>query len=115
MTFISKIKDNFNLAKENIKIRKGKKQIEEKYNQMLEQVDEIQKKYTELLEQKGESFDLYIKYQKMCEDMAKERRELKKQLALSNEECNALNEKNDELTKQIKKVERKIKRLEGNK
>lgn len=111
-----KLLDNFKekklLIDENAKIRKGKRDVEDKYNQMLEDIDIIQKKYTSLLEEKSDHFDLYIKYQQQCEDLSKEKRSLKKQLAETNEMCNSLTKINDEMTKTIEKLNSKITRLE---
>lgn len=100
------------LIDENAKIRKGKREVEDKYNQMLEDIEMIQKKYTSLLEEKSEHFDLYIKYQQQCEELAKEKRNLKKQLAETNEMCNSLTEINEEMSDTIEKLNHKIERLE---
>lgn len=112
MKLIDNFKENRELIKENSKIRKGKHNIEQKYNQALEDMDTIKKKYIDLLENKSEQFDLYISYQKQCDELAKEKRELKKQLAEANEMCNSLTDINDELSKDNDKLKRKIERLE---
>lgn len=93
-------------------ICKNKKKTEKKFNQMLEDLNDITTKYTELLEQKSEQFDLYIKYQKQCEDLAKEKRSLKKQLAETNEMCNLLTSNNEEMSEKIDKLEKRLKRTE---
>ncbi len=105
-------KEKEQLISENTKIRKSKKNIEEKYNKLLEEKDELNSKYIYLLEQKSEQFDLYVKYQNQCVDLATEKRELKKQLADSNISCNSLLKDNQEYELTIEKLERKIKRME---
>ncbi len=116
MRILERLKDWFKeknkLVDENMKIRKGKFDIEQKYNQMLEDMNEISVKYTNLLEQKSEQFDLYVKYQNQCFELTVEKKDLKKQLAETNEMCNSLTECNTDLTKQVEKLERKIKRME---
>ena len=74
------------LINENSKIKKGKKEIEQKYNNLLECLEEVNKKYVNLLEQKSEQFDLYVKYQKLCEEFSKDKKDLKKQLAETQKE-----------------------------
>lgn len=113
MRIFSLIKEKGQLIDENMKIRKGKYDVEQKYNQLLEDIDDIQKKYTCLLEQKSEQFDLYIKYQQQCEELSKGKKELKKQLAETNEMCNSLTDVNHEMTIKIEELERKLKRLEN--
>ena len=100
------------LINENSKIKKGKKEIEQKYNNLLECLEEVNKKYVNLLEQKSEQFDLYVKYQKLCEEFSKDKKDLKKQLAETQEEWTSLNTKNEELNKRNMRFERKIKRME---
>ena len=112
MKMFDYLKDKKQLIDENSKIKKGKESIENKINLILEDLDDIQKKYINILEQKSEQFDLYIKYQNQCDELTKEKRELKKQLAETNEICNSLTESNESLIKQIEKLERKIKRME---
>lgn len=106
-------KDKSQLVDENMKIRKGKFIVEQKCNEMLEEITEISKKYTALLEQKSESFDLYVNYQNQCDCLVKEKRELKKTLAETNEFCNSLTKINGDLTSKVEKLERKIKRMEN--
>lgn len=106
-------KEKEQLIDENMKIRKGKFDIEQRYNTMLNDMEIIQQKYIDLLEKKSEQFNLYIKYQNQCDDLAKEKRELKKHLAETNELCNSLTDSNNNLTKQVERLERKIKRLEN--
>ena len=108
--FEEKFKDEEELEVE--KIKKGKMQIEEKYHLLLEDMDSLSSKYISLLEQKSERFDLYVDYQNQCADLLKEKKELKKQLAESTETCRTLTECNEELLKQVEKLERKIKRME---
>ena len=93
------------LAKKNTK----KLKLESK----LDRIDELQTKYIDLLEQKNKGFDLYIKYQEQCVELAKEKRNLKSQLAESKELCTSLTNKNEELQKQVEKLERKIKKQEN--
>ena len=100
-------RDKKQLITENSKIRNGKKEIEKKYNELLEEIDSIQKKYINILEQKSDQFDLYIKYQNQCVDLAAEKKELKKQLADKTEECSVLSEENEKLTKKITKNSKK--------
>ena len=112
MKFIDWFKNKKQLIDENAKIKKGKENIESKFNQMLEDLDEIKSKYINLLEQKSEKFDLYIKYLNQCDDLTKEKRELKRQLAESTEMYITLSKTNEELNKQNEKLERKIKKIE---
>lgn len=112
MKLFDYFKNQEDVIKEKNIICRNKKKTEKKFNQMLEDLNDITTKYTELLEQKSEQFDLYIKYQKQCEDLAKEKRSLKKQLAETNEMCNSLTEINEDITKNIEKLKSKIKRLE---
>lgn len=113
---LDKFKDWFKekeqLISENTKIRKSKKNIEEKYNKLLEEKDELNSKYIYLLEQKSERFDLYVKYQNQCEILMKEKRDLKKEFAKTQEMFNASAELSDQLGKQNKKLSDKIKRME---
>ena len=60
MKFIDWFKNKKQLIDENAKIKKGKENIESKFNQMLEDLDEIKSKYINLLEQKSEKFDLIV-------------------------------------------------------
>ena len=111
MKFINWFKEKRTLIDENMKIRKGKYDIEQKFNAMLEDIHIIENKYTEILEQKSTQFDLYVKYQNQCVELARERRELKKDLALAQEEITRLTNENEKLTKENKKLERKNKKL----
>lgn len=111
MNFINWFKDKKTLIDENMKIRKGKYDVEQKYNEMLEDLDIIEKKYIDILEQKSERFDLYIKYENQCVELARERRELKKDLALAQEEITRLSNEITKLEKENKKLERKNKKL----
>ena len=77
--------DRINLAKENEKIRKSKKRVEEEFEEYKESVDELKNKYIALLEEKCDGFDKYIHYEQECVKLADEKRELKKELALANE------------------------------
>ena len=113
MKLIDWFKNKKQLIDENSKIRKGKENVECKLRKLLEQLDEMQKKYINILEEKSGQFDLYIKYQNQCENLIKEKKELKKQFAEKNEKYNLLNESNDLLTKQNEKLSRKIKRMEN--
>jgi len=105
MRTIDWFKSRSTLINENMKISKGKFKAENKLKEVTDKLANISIKYVDLLEQKSEQFNLYIKYQNQCVELATEKKELKKQLAISNETC-------DELTKKIEKLERKIKRLE---
>ena len=109
--FTNWFKDKNTLIDENMEIRKGKHKVEQKLNEMLETVDEIQSKYIAILEQKSEQFDLYVKYQEQCLELAKDRRELKRDLALSREEVTRLSNIIEEQEKNNKKLERKVKKL----
>lgn len=109
--FTNWFKDKNTLIDENMEIRKGKHKVEQKLNEMLETVDEIQSKYIAILEQKSEQFDLYVKYQEQCLELAKDRRELKRDLALSREEVTRLSKIIEEQEKNNKKLERKVKKL----
>lgn len=111
MRFINWFKEKNTLIDENMEIRKGKHKVEQKLNEMLETVDEIQNKYIAILEQKSEQFDLYVKYQEQCLELAKDRRELKRDLALSREEVTRLSKIIEEQEKNNKKLERKVKKL----
>lgn len=112
MRLIDWFKEKKQLIDENYKIKKGKKTIEEKYNQILDDLDEIQKKYINILEEKSEKFDLYINYQTQCEELTKDKKELKKQLADSTTIINSLKTDNEEIQKKYEKIENKIKKLE---
>lgn len=79
MSILNLFRDNEKLENENTKMRFGKKQVERRYN-------ELNEKYVELLEWKSEQFDLYLDYQKRCEELTKEKRDLKRQLADTTEE-----------------------------
>lgn len=111
MRILEYFKDQEDIINEKNAICKNKKKTEKKFNQMLEDLNDITTKYTELLEQKSEQFDLYVKYQKQCEDLAKEKRSLKKQLAETNEKCNSLTDINAELAEKLKRLNSKITRL----
>lgn len=111
MNFINWFKDKKTLIDENMKIRKGKYDIEQKFNEMLEDLHTIENKYVSVLEQKSEGFDLYVKYQNQCVELARERRELKKDLALTQEEITRLSNEITKLGKENKKLERKNKKL----
>lgn len=97
-------KDKFNLANQNGKIRKSKKKIERKYNNLVEEMSELTSKYIDLLEQKSTSFDLYLNYKNQCEELTKEKREFKRQNALLTE---TVNSQEEELLELYKKVEKK--------
>ena len=112
MRFIDWFKDKTKLISENEKIRKEKNAVELKYKTLQSDYTDISKKYVGFLEQKAEKFDLYIKYQEQCEKLTEEKKEFKRQLAETNEKCTLLGETNVELTKEIEKLERKVKRLE---
>lgn len=111
MKLFDYFKDQEDIINEKNTICKNKKKTEKKFNQMLEDLNDITTKYTELLEQKSEQFDLYIKYQKQCEELTKEKRSLKKQLAETNEMCNSLTETNEKMSKTIEKLNSKITRM----
>lgn len=111
MRFINWFKEKNTLIDENMKIRKSKHEVEQKINEMLEDLHTIEKKYVSVLEQKSEGFDLYVKYQNQCIELARERRELKRDLALAQEEIARLTNENEKLEKENKKLERKNKKL----
>ena len=52
-----------------------------------------------------------MKYQEQCLELAKDRRELKRDLALSREEVTRLSKIIEEQEKNNKKLERKVKKL----
>lgn len=106
MKILDIFKENMGLVKENSKMRISKKQIEYA-------LSDIQQKYINLLEWKSNQFDLYLKYQEQCEELIKDKKDLKKQLAETNEICNSVTDNNEILKKQIDKLERKIKRMES--
>ena len=99
MKLIDWFKSKNKLIVENNIIKKSKKNVEEKYSLLFEKYSEISNKYINLLEEKSQQFDLYIKYQKLCEELSKDKKELKKQLAETQEECNSLITIKDELNK----------------
>ena len=112
MKLFDYLKDKQQLVDENLKLRRAKHQVEQDIDSLNKDVLEISNKYISLLEQKSDQFDLYVKYQKQCEDLSKEKKEIKKQLAESEEICNSLISKNEDLTKTINKLERKLKKIE---
>ena len=83
MKILDIFKENMGLVKENSKMRISKKQIEYA-------LSDIQQKYINLLEWKSNQFDLYLTYQEQCENLIKDKRDLKKQLAETNEICNSV-------------------------
>lgn len=91
-------KDKLNLANQNGRIRKSKRKIEKNYKDLVEEMSELNSKYTNLLEQKSEQFDLYLHYKKQCEELTKEKREMKKEIALLNEKVKILENKNGKRT-----------------
>ena len=109
--FTNWFKDKNTLIDENMKIRKGKHEVEQKLNEMLEDIHTIEKKYVDILEQKSTQFDLYVKYQNQCVELARERRELKKDLALAQEEITRLSSEITKLEKENKRLEKKNKKL----
>lgn len=92
MRIIDWFKSKSKLIDENLKIRRGKSEVEQKFNSMLEDMDDVQKKYTAILEKKCEQFDLYVKYQDKCVELANDKRDLKRQVAQLIEENNQLKE-----------------------
>ena len=78
--------DRINLVKENEKMRKSKKRLEEEFEEYKDSVDELKDKYIALLEEKANGFDKYIHYEQECVELANKNRELKKELALANED-----------------------------
>lgn len=112
MKFIDWFKAKNKLINENSKMRHSKKNLEEKYNNLLEEKNEISNKYLALLEQKSERFDLYIQYQEQCVVLNNDKKELKKQLAESNEKYNVATHEKSNMQDEISKLEKKIKRLE---
>lgn len=111
MRIVDVFKEKWQIVDENMKMRKGKFETEQKLIDKGRELEEINKKYINLLEEKSEQFDLYVKYQEQCVSYANEKRELKKQLAESNEKCTMLSLQNEELIKKIDKLERKTKTL----
>lgn len=109
MRIVDVFKEKWQIIDENMKMRKGKFETEQKLIDKGRELEEINKKYINLLEEKSEQFDLYVKYQEQCVSYANEKRELKKQLAESNEKCTMLSLQNEELIKKIDKLERKTK------
>lgn len=82
--------DKFSVHKKNRIMRRTKKSIERKYNLLVEEMNELNHKYIKLLEEKSNKFDLYIQYKDQCESLTKERKELKKQNTLLNEQIEKL-------------------------
>ncbi len=111
MRIVDVFKEKWQIVDENMKMRKGKFETEQKLIDKGRELEEINKKYINLLEEKSEQFDLYVKYQEQCVSYANEKRELKKQLAESNEKCTMLSLQSEELIKKIDKLERKTKTL----
>lgn len=111
MRLVDVFKEKWQIADENMKMRKGKFEVEQKLIDKDKELEELNKKYINLLEEKSEQFDLYVKYQEQCVSYANDKRELKKQLAESNEKCTMLSLQNEELIKKIDKLERKTKTL----
>ena len=108
MIFIEWFKDKNKLIIENSKMRKGKKDVEKKYEEALEHLENITLKYVGLLEQKSEAFDLYIKYEHQCAELTTERRELRKELAEKSEQNSALELENSQLKSKLDKAKKKI-------
>lgn len=96
-------KEKINLASQNNKIRRNKKQLEKKYILVIDEMSELNSKYIALLEEKSQKFDLYINYKTQCEELVKEKRELKRQNALLAETINSQEEEILKLSKKIKK------------
>lgn len=94
--------DNLKLCKLINKIKNAKRNLEEKY-------EELQIKYTNLLEEKSEKFDLYIYYQNQYEKELKERKELKKALAVANEKLATADDQIEKLECDIEKLKSKNK------
>lgn len=103
MKILNYFKENIELLKENTRMRRGKKEVEIAYS-------DIQQKYINLLEWKSEQYDLYLKYQEQCEELIKDKRDLKKQFAEANEMINSLTNIKTELENQIEKLEKKVKK-----
>ena len=111
MRIVDVFKEKWQIVDENMKMRKGKFEVEQKLIDKDKELEELNKKYINLLEEKSEQFDLYVKYQEQCVSYANDKRELKKQLAESTEKCTMLSLQNEELIKKIDKLERKTKTL----
>lgn len=85
-------KENGRIVKENLRMRRSKKALEESYRT-------LSMKYLELLETKAERFDRYLEYYDLCKELMNERRTLKRHLAKKEE---IINELNQELLKYAK-------------
>lgn len=103
--FLTRFKENDVIAKENEKMRKGKKAVEI-------ELDDYKNKYIKILEEKGEGFNQFQKYLGLYEEYYNLAKENKKEIAELKADIrhntNAIEYK-DEI---IAKLERKIKRLE---
>ena len=113
MIIFDLFKDKIKLATENMNMRKSKFEVEQERNKLNEELAEIQTKYIELLEAKSNQFDLYVKYQNQCVELANEKRELKKQCAETKEALTSSEERNISYEKEVQRLKRKIKRLEN--
>lgn len=111
MNFIEKFKDLFSeknkLINENMKIRKGKFEVEQKFNDILLDLDLLKDKYIDLLEKKSAQFDLYIKYQNQCLELSNEKRDLRKKCAELKEEILIKNEQIKFLQSEVEKNSQK--------
>ena len=98
MKILNYFKENIELLKENARMRRSKKEVEIAYS-------DIQQRYINLLEWKSEQHDLYLKYQQQCEELIKDKKDLKKQLAEEYEKNNSL--KNAQIELENKKFKTK--------
>ena len=95
-------KEKFDLVNQNRIMRTSKKQLEKKYTKVIDEINELNSKYISLLEEKSEKFDLYLYYKSQCEELVKERRELKRQNALLTETVNSQEQEILKLSKKTK-------------
>lgn len=109
------LKEKNKLIEENMEIRKQKHYIEQKFNMLNNNLNEITNKYIKLLEQKAEQFDLYVKYQNECIEYATKNREYKKEIATLKEQVKSVIEENNDLKIKLEKTSKKASKLSNEK
>ncbi len=101
------------LQNEKEKICKAKEQVENKTSELTQELEDLQQKYISLLEEKSEKFDLYLQYQIQCKELADDKRELKKQNALLNEQLRETQQTVDSVLNDNEKLQKRLKKMEA--
>lgn len=105
-------KDKETLYDENKQAKKILKRLNKDMLDLLEERDNLKTDMIDILKKRTDDFDLVVYYQEQYKEVYNSRKEIKRELAEIKNELNSKNDIIEDLEKEIKRKDKKIKLLE---